>query len=93
LCIFVGFVRSNTRLDRAKRRIEIIQDEINRYYWDFKIKADVIELRNITTVAGLIIKCAQYRKESRGLHYRVDYPNRDDINWKKDSLLHRPVAR
>ncbi len=86
---YVGIVRSNKRLDRAKRRIEIIQDEINKYYWDFKVKSGLIELRNIALVAELIIKCAQYRKESRGLHYSIDFPNRDDLRWKKNTLLRR----
>lgn len=87
---YVGIVRSNKRLDRAKRRIEIIQREILDYYWDFKVSSDLIELRNIATVAELIIKCARYRKESRGLHYNIEYPERDDRRWKKDTVLRRP---
>ncbi len=86
---YVGIVRSNKRLDRAHRRIEIIQDEIQKYYWDFKIDCGLIELRNIATVAELIVKCAQYRQESRGLHYSIDYPKRDDVRWKKDTLIRR----
>jgi len=86
---YVGIVRSNKRLDRARRRIEIIQDEIHKYYWDFRIDIGLIELRNIATVAELIVKCAQYRQESRGLHYSIDYPNRDDQHWKKDTLIRR----
>ena len=86
---YVGIVRSNKRLDRAHRRIEIIQDEIRQYYWDFKVDPGIIELRNIATVAELIIKCAQYRQESRGLHYSIDYPRRDDLKWKKDTLIRR----
>jgi len=86
---YVGIVRSNKRLDRARSRIEIIQDEIHKYYWDFKIDTDLIELRNIATVAELIVKCAQYRQESRGLHYSIDYPHRDDARWKKDTLIRR----
>jgi L-aspartate oxidase len=86
---YVGIVRSNKRLERAKRRIEIIQQEIQEYYWDFKVSADLIELRNIAMVAELIIKCARHRKESRGLHYNIEFPYRDDERWQKDTVLRR----
>jgi len=86
---YVGIVRSNKRLERAKRRIEIIQQEIRDYYWDFKVSADLIELRNIAMVAELIIKCAGHRKESRGLHYNIEFPHRDDQRWQKDTILRR----
>ncbi|CAB5090147.1 L-aspartate oxidase (EC [Olavius algarvensis associated proteobacterium Delta 3] len=87
---YVGIVRSDKRLDRARRRIDIIQKEIRDYYWGFKVSGDLIELRNIAVVAELIITCAMHRKESRGLHYNLQYPQRDDRRWLKDTVIRRP---
>lgn len=72
---YVGIVRSNERLRRAKRRLDVIREEIASYYWQHPISRDLIELRNISLVADLIVRSAQQRHESRGLHFSTNYPN------------------
>ncbi len=85
---YVGIVRTSRRLERARRRIELIREEIREYYWDFIVTADLLELRNLALCAHLIVESARRRRESRGLHYTLDYPAVDPA-LTRDTLLHR----
>ncbi|MCX6137470.1 MAG: FAD-binding protein, partial [Ignavibacteriales bacterium] len=84
---YVGIVRSTHRLERAQRRIQLLKNEVMDFYRRTRISEGLIELRNITIVADLIIQCALVRHESRGLHYTTDYPLRDDARWFKDTYI------
>jgi L-aspartate oxidase len=82
---FVGIVRSDSRLQRASKRIELLEQEISHHYRHYLISRDSLELRNLVLVAKLIVECALLRKESRGLHFNVDYP--DLIATAEDTIL------
>jgi L-aspartate oxidase len=84
---YAGIVRSDKRLLWARTRLQSIMDEIHDYYWKYQVSEDLVELRNIAAVAKMIIDCAILRKESRGLHYNQDHPDRDDVNYGKDTLI------
>jgi len=86
---YVGIVRTNKRLARAQNRLANLQQEIQEYYWNFIVTSDLLELRDIATTAELIVRCAQMRPESRGLHYNLDYPGADPDWAQRDTILRK----
>ena len=85
---YVGIVRTTKRLQRAAARLKNLEHEILEFYWGYKVTTDILELRNLCCVASLIVDCALSRKESRGLHYTLDFPNSDEA-YLRNSVLRR----
>ena len=88
---YVGIVRTDKRLERALRRINLLKQEIDEYYSNFKVKNNLLELRNLVCVAHLIVQCAMQRKESRGLHYNLDYPQQ--LDDAKPTIIQKPEKK
>lgn len=86
---YVGIVRTTKRLQRAQHRIELLREEINEYYTNFRVTSDLLELRNLVDSADLIVRCALQRHESRGLHYSKDYP--DTLPLAENTVLKREI--
>jgi L-aspartate oxidase len=86
---YVSIVRTTKRLQRAAARLRNLKREVQEFYWNFRITSELLELRNLVECASLIVECAIRRHESRGLHYTLDYPEKDDTRPPEDQVVRR----
>jgi L-aspartate oxidase len=86
---YVSIVRTNKRLQRAAARLRNLKREVQEFYWNFRITSELLELRNLVETASLIVDCAVRRKESRGLHYTLDFPKLDETHPPTDTTIRR----
>ena len=89
---YVSIVRTDKRLKRAATRLQNLRREVQEFYWNFKICPELLELRNLVETASLIVKCAQRRQESRGLHYTLDFPKSNAASPPQNTLLKRETS-
>ncbi|MDF1752675.1 MAG: L-aspartate oxidase [Verrucomicrobiales bacterium] len=90
---YVSIVRTGKRLQRAATRLHNLQREVQEFYWNFRVTSELLELRNLVEVATLIVDSAARRKESRGAHYTLDFPERNDARFQENTKLSRIIAR
>ena len=86
---YVGIVRRGKRLQLMRDRLDALRREIRAHFYDYLLTPDLVELRNLAVIAELIVRSAMWRKESRGLHYTLDHPQKDDAHFRRDSVLDR----